>query len=238
MKDQPIDAMAHYANQGHWWFTGRRKILASLLARFPFEGDGWSADVGGGPGIHASLYPQKDRMVLLDMSFESLRLALVNHPVRGSATGLPFLPESLDGVWMLDILEHLDRDAEALKEAYRVLRPGGKVLITVPAFPFLWGPQDDIADHKRRYRRGELVRKIREANFQVRFSSYFNSLLFPAVALGRWGLRRIRWKGESEASLTPAWANGVLGTIFGAERFFLKLFPFPIGVSIVVVAQR
>ena len=136
------------------------------------------------------------------------------------------------------MVEHLDDDIAGLAEMRRVLRPGGRALLFVPAFMFLWGVQDDISHHRRRYTIPELSERLRKAGLKVERSTYANITFFLPILFGRLLMRLTSLRPASENNITIGALNGLLGWIFGAESWWLKRMNFPLGVSIVCVARR
>jgi hypothetical protein len=120
----------------------------------------------------------------------------------------------------------------------RVLRPGGRALIFVPAFMFLWGVQDDISNHRRRYTLAEIKDVLKSAGFSVEQATYANITFFFPILLGRLLMRVTGFRPASENNLTIGSLNGVLGKVFGAESVLLRHLKFPFGVSIICVARR
>ncbi len=137
-----------------------------------------------------------------------------------------------------DVIEHLDDDVAGLREMRRVLRPGGRVMVIVPAFMWLWGVQDDVSHHRRRYRLPELRQAVERAGFDIERASYANITFFVPTLLGRVFMRLTGLRPASESNINIAVLNGVLGRIFGAESWWLQRMNFPFGVSIVCVARR
>ena len=162
----------------------------------------------------------------------------------GEAAELPFEDGSFDLVTALDVVEHLDDDAAAFREMRRVLRPGGLLLVTVPAHRFLWGDQDEVNLHKRRYSSAELRDRLASSGFDVLRLSYMNALLFAPIAAIRMLRRlehRVRPRIPHQSDFrypAPRPVNFVLGHIFGAEGRVLRRADIPFGVSIVALAQR
>lgn len=162
----------------------------------------------------------------------------------GEAASLPFDDGSFDLVTLLDVVEHLDDDGAAFREAWRVLRPGAHLLVTVPAHRFLWGDQDEVNMHKRRYTAGELRARLVEARFQVVRLSYMNALLFPpiaAVRLIRQLEHRLRPRIPAESDFrypAPGPVNVALAGVFAAEGRILKHADIPFGVSILALARK
>jgi SAM-dependent methyltransferase len=151
---------------------------------------------------------------------------------------LPVEDASLDVVTAFDVLEHLDDDAALAAEMRRVLRPGGTAMVTVPAYRWMWGPQDEISHHRRRYVRPEVRALLAGAGLEVRRASYFNTLLFAPIA----GIRVLRRDGgevRSDFEMTPPGRlNGGLAAVFGAEAPLLaRGASLPFGVSILAVAR-
>jgi SAM-dependent methyltransferase len=241
----------------HWWFRGRRRILLAALER---AGVGTGArallDVGCGAGTNLELLAERfpgARAHGIDVERAPLRFCRADRglPVaQADAERLPFAAGAFDLVAALDALEHLADDAAALREIHRVLRPGGALVATVPAFPWLWGSVDDLGHHRRRYGRGELSARVAAAGFEIALERYFNFWLFPAVAAVRIGARILR-PGRPAAPPPDApettasdfdWAASgpaaaLLERIFASERHLLAV-PLPFGVSLLCIARR
>ena len=152
---------------------------------------------------------------------------------------MPFEASSFDVVTLLDVIEHVDADQALLAEARRVLAPNGVILITVPAYMWMWGRQDEIAHHRRRYTRGRLNDALGGAGLRPLRLSYFNTLLFPPIAAIRL-LRRLRPPaGETVSDFevnSSGSLNRPLARIFGFEGRLLKRMSFPFGVSLISIA--
>ena len=164
----------------------------------------------------------------------------LEHVTQSAADSLPFPNESFDLVTALDVVEHIDDDLGALREMKRVLKPGGQLLLTVPAYRFLWGRQDDINLHKRRYVARELRGRLHAAGFVVERLTYMNSILFPAIAAIRLVRRVLPEPPKLESDFAfpaPQPLNVTLGAIFGSERHLLTRFDIPFGVSIMALAR-
>jgi len=153
---------------------------------------------------------------------------------------LPFAADSFDIVTGLDIVEHLDDDTGALREWSRVLKPGGRVFLFVPAHDWLWSLQDDVSHHRRRYTSKTLRQTVRSAGLTVERQSYVSAFLLPVIYLGRQWLKVLRRFREmnTENNLHPAWSNGILRGIFEAEIPVLRRMDLPVGASIMCVARK
>jgi SAM-dependent methyltransferase len=242
--------------ESHWWFVGRRRIIESFLQRlYPdidvarAENDGRDPkvaplnilDVGCGTGANLEMLSHFGEAEGVDVSAEALaycRARGLEKVKQGEAEALPHADNSFDLVTGLDVVEHLDDDLAGLKEMRRVLRRGGHALLFVPAFMFLWGVQDDVSNHRRRYTLGELRRVVREAGFEVERATYVNLSFFAPILLGRLLMRATRLRPASENNITIGFLNGFLGNILGAESLALRYLNFPFGVSIICVARR
>lgn len=259
--DQPLPremqqhtyAIMRRVEESHWWFVGRRRIISSFLQRLCRELRTTSAeegkqgsplnilDVGCGTGANLEMLAQFGKAEGVDVSAEALTFCRergLTNVKQGQAEALPYDDNSFDLVTGLDVVEHLDNDLAGLKEMGRVLRRDGRALLFVPAFMFLWGVQDDVSNHRRRYTLKGLKRVVREAGFEVERATYVNLSFFAPILLGRLLMRATRLRPESENNLTIGFLNGVLGKLLGAESVPLRYLNFPFGVSIICVARR
>ncbi|MGC2236314.1 MAG: class I SAM-dependent methyltransferase [Pyrinomonadaceae bacterium] len=229
----------------HWWFVGRRAILESFLRQIigKFRNPQSAIrilDVGCGTGANLEMLAQFGEAEGVDVSDDALEFCrakgLKTH--KGLAEKLPFEDESFDLVTALDVVEHLDDDVSGLEEMNRVLKSGGKTLIFVPAFMWLWGVQDDISNHRIRYTKKQIVERLEKAGFEIERATYANWTFFAPILAGRTLMKITGIKPESENNVNISALNGIFGKIFSAERFWLKNFSFPFGVSIVITAKK
>ena len=243
-------AIMRRVEESHWWFVGRRRIISSFLKRICRELKDDSnrqssalniLDVGCGTGANLEMLSEFGAAEGVDVSAEALSFCQargLRNVKQGEAEALPFEDNSFDLVTGLDVVEHLDDDRAGLKEMRRVLRPGGRALLFVPAFMFLWGVQDDVSNHRRRYNLKELKRVVRAAGFAVERATYVNISFFAPILFGRLFMRVTRLRPESENNITIGFLNGLMGKLLGAESRPLRYLNFPFGVSIICVARR
>jgi 2-polyprenyl-3-methyl-5-hydroxy-6-metoxy-1,4-benzoquinol methylase len=241
----------------NWWFTARERILLDVMRRevpsvrasIDAAHDARTADnarvrlldIGCGGGGFLETVSRFGNVTGLDASIDAVAFART----RGITVLLGQLPHDVplgngafDVVTMLDVLEHIENDRAALHSAMNLLVPGGFVVITVPAYPFLWSFHDTVNGHKRRYTRGELGERLAECGLVVRKLSYFNSFLFPPIAAVR-VLRKLTGQRQTaDSPVVPRPANFVLDQVFGAERWLLRRASLPFGVSILALAQK
>jgi SAM-dependent methyltransferase len=233
----------------HWWFVGRRRLLLKLLGRVFRPADSGAPreilDVGCGTGTmlqHLSAYGNPTGADADAEAVYFCRKRGLENVLQLTDATLPFEPGTFDLVTMLDVLEHIDDDLGMLGEVFRVLKPDGLLLATVPAYRFLWGPQDEISLHKRRYRAKELKARLEQAGFSLVKLSYFNTLLFPFIAAIRLGRKIVPGQPDelkSDFTLTNAgFLNQLLASIFAWERHLITRFDLPFGVSIVALARK
>ena len=146
--------------------------------------------------------------------------------------------DPFDLVVAFDVIEHIREDRESLTRLRSLLKGGGKMVMTVPAFPFLWSRHDETHHHFRRYTRAHLEKTLKDAGFEVEYISYYNSILFPAVAAVRMFKNFLGIKDNSDDSITPFGLNGVLQKVFSTERHWIGKISVPFGVSLVAVARN
>ena len=229
--------------QSHWWYTGRRKILADFvdaICRQVTDRRPRILDVGCGTGANLLMLSQYGDAEGVDVSEDALAFCRERglDKVRlGAAEELPYEDGTFDLVTALDVVEHLDDDLAGLREMRRVLRPGGRVLLFVPTFMFLWGLQDDVSNHRRRYRLPQLQRVLEQAGFEIERTTYANITFFLPILAMRQLMRLTGIKADSENNINVSALNGVLGGVFGAESWFLKRMNLPFGVSGLCVAR-
>ena len=238
-------AIMDRVEDSHWWFVGRRAILESFLKgivrslRSRIENPK-ILDVGCGTGANLEMLSHFGSAEGVDVSDEALEFCRQKGLTvqKGLAETLPYADETFDISTALDVIEHLDDDVAGLREMHRVTRSGGYSLIFVPAFMWLWGVQDDISNHRIRYTKSQIVERIEKAGFRVERATYANFTFFAPILGGRALMKLTGIKPESENNVNISALNGLFGSIFSAERFWLKRFGFPFGVSIVVVAKK
>jgi len=235
------------AETEHFWFVGTRTVIAQTLrqALGARVVGARVLDLGCGTGYTLTRLPEGVRAVGLDFAPAALALSSRRASgaalVRGDATRLPFADGCFDAVLALDVLEHLDSDAEAAREIGRVLKPNGVLIATVPAFRWLWSQHDEALDHRRRYTLSEVTELLRSAGFGIERASYYNFFLFPMIAgLRAWGRLWPRQTGrvEADVAIPPRPINRLLSAVLGAERHILTHASFPVGVSCLVSARK
>jgi SAM-dependent methyltransferase len=227
----------------HWWFLGRRRLVLAELARYAGANAGRILDIGCGTGGMLPQYAAFGAALGLDPS-EEARDACTRRGVpfvRGSGAQLPFKDGSIDVITALDVIEHVPDDTGLLREMRRVLRPGGVLLLTVPAYQFLWSQHDVFNHHQRRYRRSRLQALLRSSGFEIAKLSYYNTTLFPAAMLRKATMRvdkRSASPAASHLDEVRAPLNTLLRWVMAAEQPLIERFDMPFGASIISVARR
>ncbi len=226
----------------HWWFSVRRKLLKSILSSLSLPLDSLALDIGCGTGSNFRLLRKEGLSVIgLDHSLYALSLAKMNTQdpfINGDLNRLPIRSESIGLIIAMDILEHLEDDRNGIRECFQALKRGGVLILTVPAFRWLWGIQDLVTHHKRRYTRKEILNQLTLEGFQVLKSSYFNFFLFFPILLARRITHVLGLKIRSENEINSPLLNSLLERIFSLEPYLLKYFRFPFGVSIFCIARK
>ncbi len=239
-----LEKMARLEDQ-YWWFVGRRFIVRNLIQRFwkPKTNPALILDLGCGTGGSFSLLRNWGTVIGLDASPIALKFARkrgMKYLVLGDAQCLPFDENRFDLVAVLDVLEHLEEDCQALKEIWRVLKPNGAVVFTVPAFMSLWSVHDIALGHKRRYLFNEVHDKFVCAGFQLRHLSYAICPLLPAVFVFRKVQNLLMRNKEPATALIelPKPLNRLLIALLQFEAVTLPFVRFPFGVSLVGFAEK
>ena len=229
----------------HWWFQGRRAVLRSVLDRHLPPPPRRILDVGCGTGGNLRLLREFGEVEGLELSDVALELCRerVGPEIKLRRGAIPGdIPQGgrYDAVTALDVLEHLDDPVAAVNAIRGALRPGGTLICSVPAFAFLWSSHDEVHHHRRRYTQPLLRAHLEAGGLRVRWSSYFNTLLFAPIVAAR-AVGRLRGRtGDgrgSDLADVPRPLNKALAVLFASERHLLTLARLPVGVSLVAVAE-
>lgn len=231
----------------HWWYRGRRALVRAALDRYaPDTGQRLATlDLASATGMSFRFLTDRCDVRGVDISDETIRLCArrgIDRIVQGDALALPFADASFDLVLALDAFEHFEDDQLAMDEVFRVLRPGGLLVATTPAFMALWSPHDEAYHHFRRYTRPQLRQRLETSGFVTERMSYSSMALFLPV----WALRRVRallpsGDGEptSDFSVPMPWPLEQLAAgITAAEVALEKRVDLPFGVSLYGVLRK
>lgn len=238
--DARIYAEMAALEERHWWFAARRKILDKLISTLPLPADARILEAGCGSGGNLAMLARHGRVYGMETNAQALEFAAAKGTAQIAAGRLPapipFADQKFDLIALLDVLEHLDDDAAALNALRARLKPGGWLLVTVPAYPFLWSRHDELHHHKRRYVARDLRAVIEAAGYRVQYLSYFNTWLFPLIAAAR--LARAGSGHSGDLTMPNRFANALLTQIFSSERMLLGRIVLPFGVSLLALARN
>jgi SAM-dependent methyltransferase len=225
----------------HWWFVGRREIICETLRRYvPSCQGNMILEIGCGTGGNLRYLRNWYQGTGVDIAPEAVRLAQerVDFPILEGdfRTLYPETFSGVDAVLLADVLEHVQDDRKFLADILARLRPGGIVLVTVPAHYFLWSNHDEVLGHLRRYSWKELQAVCQGLPVQLEYCTYFNFLLFPLIALYRFLPQKKSLR--SDLALPAAPFNSILWLLFCLEKYLLKICPLPWGVSLLMVLKK
>jgi len=236
---------AHYetlftTEENHWWYRVRRKIVTDLISKYSQQ-EIKIVDIGCGTGrlmLDLQRLGQVFGMDASQKAIEFCRSRGITNLQLGDITRLPYEENEFDVVLCLDVLEHTEDDIQAIKEIKRIAKPGGLIIIFVPAFPFLWGVSDIVSNHFRRYTAKEMISKIEKENLHIVEDSYFNSILFLPIFITRKVVNLFKIPLKSENNLNTGLVNKILFYIFNFEATLLKIIKLPFGVSYLMVLRK
>ena len=227
-------------DRAHWWFRGRRAVILAEMARRLPAGRCRLAELGCGSGGMLEALGRFGEAVGVETD-PLLRARAVERglDVRAGALpdAVPLEAGRWDAVCLFDVLEHVDAEAAALAACRRLLAPGGRLFVTVPAYAWLWSRHDEVLGHRRRYTAGRLRRAAEAAGLAVERLTYFNTLLAPPIMAVRLARAALRRPGHDLDRPAP-WLNRVLAASFAAEAPLLRWISPPFGISILLVARR
>lgn len=226
----------------HWWFLARRHLCRSLLMRYAPD-NAAILEAGCGSGGNLPLLQLFGNVYAFELDEQARARAAergIGHVAAGSLPAdIPFADTLFDLILMTDVLEHIEGDQAALTALNDRLKPGGRLLLTVPAFPFLFSRHDVLHHHFRRYRKKELHQLLKQAGFAIEVLSFWNMLLFVPAAFMRWLEKKQKSdKPSAGSAIPPAPLNRLLAVMVGLERFFLKWPGLPFGISLIAVAKK
>ena len=236
-----FDRMAEL-DQHHWWFTARRRILSSVIARIVRPpANARILELGCGTGHNLATLAKFGSVEASELDDHARELATKRLGRTIEKVALPdlskFPADSFDMIALLDVLEHVPDDKGSLAAIFTRLKPGGALLVTVPANPWMWSAHDVAHHHHRRYRKSEIETLARQAGFDIDLLSPFNTMLFPLIAGVRL-LNKMRGHDSADDALPAKPVNRALDALFGAEAGLIGRLPFPFGVSLVAVLRR
>ncbi|KAA9331346.1 class I SAM-dependent methyltransferase [Hymenobacter busanensis] len=244
--DTTYEAHYHQLEENHWWFAARRNIVFNLIRQYAPSPDTAILEIGcsGGPLLLDLRAAGYSNLTGIDVSETGIALArrrgLDSVQVMDGAK-LDFPDASFDLLIASDVLEHIEDEDQAVREWLRVLRPGGQLIVFVPAFQFLWSQHDEVNHHYRRYSAKRLRATLERGRFAIERTSYWNSTLFLPVAAMRL-LQSVLPKKKAAPSgdlqVIPGGLNKALLTLLRTENRMLRFMDLPVGVSTFIVAKR
>lgn len=227
----------------HWWFVGRRAVISAMMRRIPLGPDACVLEAGCGTGGNLYLLSGVGQVSAFEPHEEARGLAASKYPGAVIADGelpfrVPFPPGSFDLVAALDVLEHVEEDEAALRALVEMARPGGRIIVTVPAIQLLWGSHDRRLRHVRRYDRARLRRIARASGADIEYETYCNTILAPLVVVLRLAERLTgRDVGDQERVPTRP-LNALLSSAFSLERHVVGHRSLPFGLSLAMILRR
>ncbi len=243
--DDALERSTFDIEERHWWYRGRRAVLAAVLDGLSLPPGLRILDAGCGSGRNMVELAARGSVTGVELASASLQVARdrgAGAVVPGSLDEpLPFADGAFDLAVALDVLEHVADDEAALRELARVIAPGGRLLVTVPQYGWLWGEHDVLAHHHRRYSRALLLGRASAAGLERERMTAFNAALLPAIAAVRLAQRaRRRAQPGSDLDRTPQGAvNSALERVLRAEAARIRRGrDLPVGVSLLAVLQR
>lgn len=227
----------------HWWFVGRRAVLGAVLDRAQLPDAPAILEVGCGTGGNLPILASRGRTYAFDPHVEAREIASSRHTQVEIRDGelpdrLPFDPQSFDLVAALDVLEHVEDDAGALQSLVSLARPGGSIVVTVPAHQILWGTHDIRLNHRRRYSWASLLALCERTDTELVYSTAFNTFLAPFAVMLRLAERLPGVAIGNQERLPVPLVNGVLSGMFAAERHVVQRSRLSFGLSLAVLLRR
>ena len=238
----------------NWWFIGRRNIIHSQIEKLNLKDNSEILEAGCGTGGNLELLAEFGNVSAFEMNEYALvaskkisgkLMSKINNSIELASgycpDNIPFKEKKFDLICMLDVIEHIEEDDVTLLNLKSKLNNNGYILLTVPAYNWLWSKHDEINHHKRRYSKNSIKKLIQDKDMKLVKISYFNSFLFPIAAIVRFLNLEMNVKKKevkNNRSIINITINWVLSKIFSFERYLLKIFNFPFGLSIIVILKN
>jgi SAM-dependent methyltransferase len=242
--EKAYELQTHRAEDRHWWYRGRRRLLHGVIRGLSLPPGARILDAGCGSGrnmIELARYGVVTGVELSPLSVAAARERHTGEVLAGSIADMPLGSDSFDLAVCLDVIEHLAEDAPALAELRRVVAPGGALVVTVPAYQWLWSSHDTVNQHHRRYTRASLLQAAVATGWRCERVTYFNSLLLP-VAIALRTLERVRPAGGSSSPdlwVPPPLINRLLQQPMNLEAAIIARdgHTLPAGLSLLAVLR-
>jgi len=247
MHEQDFELL-YQLEETYWWFVAMRRITDTITARQLEQSNLRILDAGCGTGFNLSHYHTGEArevygLDIADAALRHVRQRGFSRIAQASIAEIPFKSDIFDLVFSFEVVTQTPPEMHdsALREMFRVLKPGGHLFIRVPAFMWLWSSHDEELQVRYRYRREELMRKLTEIGFVVEWASYANGFLFPVVLLRRL-LKHVGIGGGTDVKPLPTglkWLDGIFRSILAREADWFKSgHHLPIGVSLICYARK
>jgi len=243
MEQQTYQTMSELEDY-HWWFIARRKIIQRLIACTGNHANMRLLEVGSGTGGNSTMLKQFGELDSLEKSATAIQLAEHKNPdVKYLACDVPdeldcVTDETYDLIVMLDVLEHIEDDQAALMAVKKKLKPGGTMIVSTPAHPFLWSQHDVIHHHYRRYQKDNLLSMVELAGMKVEYHTYINCFLAPIVFSIRCFNRVFRRQHQNDEKRHNPVTNKILEKIFAFESKLIPRFRLPFGISHLILIKN
>ncbi len=242
MENEIFDEMYKVETQ-HWWFVARRKLIEAVIQKLELGKDSLIMDAGCGNGDNLAFLSKYGAVVAMERdanAFAKAQTRGIGEVLKGD------LPNNIhvdvrkdnDLIVLLDVLEHIDDDAGSLKALSGCVKENGNLVLTVPAYQFLWTIRDEQHHHKRRYTANRLKELIENNGWDVKYISYFNTFLFPLALIDRIKQKMFPTEQDSDLKMPPKFINAMFEKIFSFESKIINKIAFPFGLSIIVIAEK
>lgn len=228
----------------YWWHVGRKSIISHQMKRLDLNKRPKILNIGCGTGGMIPLFEQYGDVTNTDISDEAIKFCRQHgykNVVKYNGKKLPFNTREFDMVIATDVLEHIENDDDALAEWRKLLKPNGHLLITVPAYQWLWSEHDESLHHYRRYSASQLHNKVNQNGYKVIKRSYAIAFSFPVIVAYRL-VSSVSGKDKSKKAssyvILPKLINDLFTNLLRVEARILKYANFPFGTSILIIASN